>query len=244
MIDNQNECLYPPTANCTLWRYMDLTKLLSLLETETLFFPRADSFEDPYEGTWSRIGVELMRRQNLAAEFPPEISDHALQLMEQMRREMFISCWNIGEHESAAMWKLYLQSPEGIAIKTDYETFTTSLTASPLNIRTTKVKYVDYESTYITFGNVFSPFTHKRLSFAHENELRAMIWSVEDINKTQLGSNPESVKIKISTQQLIKAIHVSPTAPKWFGSLVQDLLKRYGINCPVEHSTLYERPTY
>ena len=39
------------------------------------------------------------------------------------------------------------------------------------------VKYVDYDKVPIALGNHFFPFVHKRLSFAHETELRAIIWS-------------------------------------------------------------------
>jgi len=244
MLDNQHECFTPPTANCTLWRYMDFTKLLSLLETEALFFPRADRFEDPYEGSWSKAGVTLMRQQCQDIGIPAEAVEKLIQHMHTMRQEMFISCWNIGEYESAAMWKLYLQSREGIAIRTNHDVLCAVLDASPLKVRTTEVKYIDYESTPIPFGNLFFPFAHKRQSFAHEKELRAIIWSLEDINKPQLGSNPEFVSVKCTPQELINAVHVSPTAPKWFGDLVQKLLIRYGLFCPVEHSMLYERPTY
>ena len=244
MLDNQHECFPPPTANCTLWRYMDFTKLLSILESEQLFFPRADRFEDPYEGTWSKAGVILRRHQSQAAGIPIEAVNQLLHHMDTMRQNMFISCWNIGEHESAAMWKLYLQSPEGVAIRTDHNSLCAALEASPLKARTTQVAYIDYETTPIPFGNLFFPFVHKRLSFAHENELRAIIWAEEDVNKPQLGSNPEFTTVKVVPQELIKAVHVSPTAPKWFGDLVNSLLARYGLRCPVEHSTLYERPTY
>ncbi|MGG0236594.1 hypothetical protein [Bacillus tropicus] len=33
-----------------LWRYMDFTKLVSLLSTSTLYFPSSDQFKDVYEG--------------------------------------------------------------------------------------------------------------------------------------------------------------------------------------------------
>lgn len=244
MLDNQHECSSPPTANCTLWRYMDFTKLLSLLESEELFFTRADRFEDPYEGTWSKAGVALMRQQRQATDIPIAATEQILRLLNKMRQNMFISCWNIGEHESAAMWKLYLQSPEGVAIRTDHNALCAALETSPLLVRTTKVNYIDYETTPIPFNNLFFPFVHKRLSFAHENELRAIIWAEESINQPQLGSNSEFATIKVVPQELVKAVYVSPTAPKWFGNLVQSLLARYGLRCPVVHSTLYERPIY
>ena len=32
-----------------------------------------------------------------------------------------VNCWHINEHESAAMWDLYLKSNEGIAIQSTYQ---------------------------------------------------------------------------------------------------------------------------
>ena len=40
----------PPPADTILWRYMDFTKFVSLLEKRSLFFARADKLGDPFEG--------------------------------------------------------------------------------------------------------------------------------------------------------------------------------------------------
>ena len=40
----------PPSSDAILWRYMDFTKYVSLLEKRALFFARADKLEDPFEG--------------------------------------------------------------------------------------------------------------------------------------------------------------------------------------------------
>jgi hypothetical protein len=38
-----------------------------------------------------------------------------------------------------------------------------------------KVKYLDYEHEMFPDGNTLMPFLHKRLSFEHEHELRAVV---------------------------------------------------------------------
>lgn len=244
MLDNKHESFFPPDANCTLWRYMDLTKFLSLLENRSLFFPRADQFDDPYEGAFSRAGVALLRDPMTNGGLPQEVVDRMLKHSEDVRRQMFISCWFASEHESAAMWKLYLQSPEGVAIQADHDNLATALDRSPLRVRTTMVKYVDYDRVAIPFGNLFFPFVHKRLSFAHETELRAIIWSFEDVNKAQIPEEATSVMIDVIPEELIKSVHVSPTAPNWFGQLVEQILRRYALPIPVVRSSLYDRPSY
>lgn len=40
--------------NAKIWRYMDFTKFVNILETKSLFFVRSDKFEDPYEGSYPK----------------------------------------------------------------------------------------------------------------------------------------------------------------------------------------------
>lgn len=244
MLDNNHESFFPPTSNCTLWRYMDLTKLLSLLENRKIFFPRSDKFDDPYEGAWSQAGIRLLRDPANNGGLPPQVVEQFIAATEKMRKEMYISCWFASDHESAAMWQLYLQSPEGIAIRTDHDSLTKAIDAAPLRGRTTIVRYINYETTPIPFGNLFFPFIHKRLSFAHENELRAIIWSQEDVNKSQVAAGSTSIVIDVDPATFIKEIYVSPKAPVWFGQLVEQLIARYSLAIPIVRSGLYERPTY
>lgn len=244
MLMRDHEVFFPPPENRTIWRYIDFTKLVSLLETQKLFFARADQFEDPYEGTWSGAGVRLLRDPAQNGGLPPQAVEQLIAFSGVQQREMFISCWCMNEHESAAMWKLYLQSNEGVAIRTDNNTLAEILEAAPLNAGISVVQYIDYENTPIPFRNGFFPFVHKRLSFAHENELRAVIWRVDHINEPKIPVDSTSVSVDVSPAQLIKAIHVSPTAPKWFGELVEQVARRYNLQVPVIRSSLYDRPTF
>lgn len=45
----------PVNPDIKLWRYIDFTKLVSLLSREQLFFSRADKFADPFEGSASTV---------------------------------------------------------------------------------------------------------------------------------------------------------------------------------------------
>lgn len=224
---------------------MDLTKLLSMLESRSLHFTRADKFDDPYEGMQSKAGAAYLRTESQkGGQITPEMAEAFLQGTIHQIRSLYVNCWYASEHESAAMWKLYLQSNEGIAIRSDFETLATVLDASNFSIRATQVKYIDYDTVPIPFDNGFNHITHKRLSFAHEQELRAVIWSWEGVNSTQIAKEADFVKVDIEPAELVKSVHVSPTAPKWFGELVEQIMKRYALNVPVERSNLYTRPTY
>jgi hypothetical protein len=60
MLDKSHDAVIQPQDNLTLWRYMSFPKLCGVLETSTLAFPRADQFEDPYEGSWSSAGIKQL----------------------------------------------------------------------------------------------------------------------------------------------------------------------------------------
>lgn len=49
-----HEFLHTPPKDAILWRYMDFVKFISLLETNTLFFARADKLGDPFEGSFPK----------------------------------------------------------------------------------------------------------------------------------------------------------------------------------------------
>lgn len=234
-----HECFTLPKTNCTLWRYMDLPKLLSLLEGQELILPRADKFEDPYEGTWSTAVINEVEEQvksgNLSQAYRA-----VFHYAKQMREEIFISCWHMNEHESAAMWKLYLTSNQGIAIKSDIDSLTEAVEGCPHTTGIGAVSYLDYDKQNISLQNGLYPFVHKRVSFAHENEVRVVVWIPRTTGQTP--NHQTLIKIPINPRKLIKAVHVEPTAPGWFAELVAQLLKRYELEVPVVRSTLYEHP--
>jgi hypothetical protein len=125
MLMHDHEAFFPPNENRTIWRYLDFTKYVSLLETKQLYFPRADQFEDPYEGAWSSEGVRWLRDPQRNGGLPLRAVEKLISDTDQQRKKMFISCWHANEQESAAMWKLYLQSNEGMAIRSDSNTVMT-----------------------------------------------------------------------------------------------------------------------
>ncbi len=49
-----------PSSSSQLWRFMDVTKLISLLNRNALFFTRINKLEDSFEGTVSKATHELL----------------------------------------------------------------------------------------------------------------------------------------------------------------------------------------
>jgi len=244
MLIRNHEVFGQVSSRQTIWRYMDFTKLVSLLEDRSLVFPRTDQFEDPYEGYLPEAAVREIRANKGALGFSDEHANLWIKFPETMRKQLYVSCWFASEHESAAMWKLYISSSEGIAIKTNTDSLAAVLNASTLTIGMSAVRYIDYEKTSIPFGNALFPVIHKRMSFAHENEIRAVIWSELTDNRPQIETQAMCVHVPVDPSVLIEAVHVSPAAPAWFGALVEKVVGRYQLHLPVVRSGLYSRPVY
>ncbi len=120
----------PTNENVQIWRYMDFTKFVSFIESKHLYFARTDKLEDPFEGSWPKLNVDA--RQYHYPHLSPEENKNYIKLMGQMSKNhpknIFINCWHMNEHESTAMWKLYLKSNEGIAIQSTYQKLRDSIT--------------------------------------------------------------------------------------------------------------------
>ena len=49
----------PSDEDIKIWRYIDFTKFVSLLDKQALFFARADRLSDPFEGSYSKANIKL-----------------------------------------------------------------------------------------------------------------------------------------------------------------------------------------
>lgn len=214
---------------------------MGLLENG-LYFRRADKFRDTFEGTLSR--ATILERRNEPHQSATGV-DHLIEDFLNARSRMFLNCWSHSDHESAALWDVYLQSNEGVALKSTYGRLAGVLAPSPLTIAISKINYVDYEQTPFFTANIFDPYLHKRLSFEHENEIRAIICTHNIGDNAQLiPAEDDSVTVPIAVDELVEAVYVSPAAPEWFGDIIEQVINRYGLSIPVIRSTLYDRPIY
>jgi hypothetical protein len=151
----------------------------------------------------------------------------------------------MNEHESAAMWKLYVKSDEGIAIQSTYSKLLHSFYDSDdYTLFVGTVKYVDYNKEVIPIDNMFYPYIHKRRSFEYERELRAIITPIEKKSKglTFQPLPKEGVHVPINIPSLVEMVYVSPTCEIWFEDLVRSVLKTYQVEKTVKRSSLADDP--
>jgi hypothetical protein len=255
-----------PSGEAKLWRYLSIAQLVSMLDKASLHFARADKLDDPFEGSWTKNHAPIVAvddrgvpispqppQEELRKGFPDKIPGWR-QANWKWRREMTaVNCWYVGDHESAAMWLTH--AVEGIVIETTFAHFLGSL-PSPVTmteesqaIQVGLVQYVDYETAIMPPNNSHWPFIHKRKSFEHEHELRAVIQAIGsnmvDVGTFQFvesGVPPEGVLVPVDIVELIRKVHVAPSSPAWFADAVRAIVQRFGHGFPVEHSHLDATP--
>jgi hypothetical protein len=182
--ETQHESFGLPTnKDIPIWRYMDLAKYLSMLDRRRLFFARATLLDDPFEGSSTKMMVSAREYVRANRETDPALAEYKDMpeavftqmgdIFRQSVQSYLISCWHMNEHESAAMWKLYSSSNEAVCIRSTYRRLRRCL---PQCVFVGEVSYIDYETEGFSPRNVFNAIMHKRLSFAHERELRAIFW--------------------------------------------------------------------
>jgi hypothetical protein len=248
MINEQPPLLMPP-ENAVLWRFMDFTKYVSLLDTRHLFFAHLSQMEDKFEGELTKLNAEF-QREYLRTEYPGD-SDRQDRIFNQtnyiQRDTTCVSCWHMNSDESAAMWKLYLKSDEGVAIRTTFGDMRRAFWNTPDYLAAGVVKYIDFTKDDPGHRNSFELVCRKRRNFAHENEVRLIWWFLNTI-KPPIDKLPTfegtGQPIKVDLAALVQQVYVSPTSTDWFGKLVESVSRRYGLACPVTPSTLFGRPTW
>jgi hypothetical protein len=161
-----------------------------------------------------------------------------------------VNCWHEGEHESAAMWKLYLTSSEGIAIESDFDRMKQSFANLQEDVFIGRVLYKDYDKEDIPTSNMLYPLMTKRKSFEHEKEVRAVIWralqgseQIRNENAKAPWNDPGEL-IPVNMDVLIRAVYVAPGSPEWFVDIVKDVTYKYGFDKSIENSIIDEDPIY
>ncbi len=227
MYINDKNIKLPDDPDTVVWKYLDLSKFVDLLLYQKLFMSRSDKFEDQYEGTFSEPTFEEIRKLSVDK---PEFLDY----YKIHRQQVVISSWHLNEYESFAMWQIFTQKSEGLAIQSTLGRLQQALAPEKdYEQHIGEVNYIDYKKEYIPFENAFFPFLFKRKSFQYEREIRI----ISDMTPYNMKID-NGVKIDIDISRLIEKIYIHPKSENWYKNLVIELVKRLGFNFDIEKSDL------
>jgi hypothetical protein len=255
----------PTNPDIKVWRYMDFTKYVSMLDSGRLFFARSDLLGDDFEGSSPLMNIALRpaayqgMRQEISKANPSNQNEWVEFLRfvsttnELHRHSIYVNSWHMNEFESAAMWDLYATNrAEAIAIQSTYAKLRDCLPSEidvgltdPASVFIGEVQYIDYETEWYDEGNLYHRFLHKRKSFEHERELRAVI-SDRFQGMYYSGNNPKTgYRVEVSLDDLIEQVYVAPIAPDWFRDLVLTVTDKYRLgHKTIKTSSLGQRPIY
>jgi hypothetical protein len=219
---------FPQPADIAIrvWRYLDLAKFVWLLENQKLYLSRLDFLNDPHEGSTPKL-LAALRDQEFRQLGADQLVVDLPKINEQSRRSLYVSCWHLGDGESEAMWRLYCPGSNGVAIQTSYRKLATSVDYDPF-LYIGRVTYIDYETQGFPLNNLFYPVMHKRLSFAHEQEVRVVKTLSEFWGPAR--PSPEGIEVPWSIEKTIEAIYVNPYAPEYYYDAVRSVVKRIAPN--------------
>jgi hypothetical protein len=243
----------PADQSISVWRYMDLSKFIWMIQRDALFFCRSDLTGDPFEGHYTKAIAdqeeEYVRtlQSNTAFMVVPHNLDVAREayrletreLPKQLKKKYYVSCWHMNEEESPAMWKLYTSQNESICIRSKYETFANLL---PPEVLLGCVRYIDYLREDFETKEMVSYIIHKRKSFEHEREIRAVVYRNEACPFESIEGKGLIVPIDIAA--LIEEIFVSPTSQSPLTEVVTGLAHKYGLGAPVLQSRVNDPPQW
>ena len=247
-----------PNNNDNLWKYMSFEKFVSLLDTESLFFTRADKFDDPFEGFT-----------------PPSVMQHyesttdistLENFKENLPKYILCSCWHHAEEESMAMWEKYHMHNSGIAIKTTFGNFENCLIEDD-DVYLGNIEYINpYEyqtpKNLVEMSMLYTWYFHKRNPFEYEQEFRAIlvqypttIMDYIDKHGNIINSDPKLKDdifretcdtgryFNVDLSLLIDEIITSPYYQNWITDTVRSIVKQYDFDFEVHASKILKKPS-
>lgn len=234
-----------PDEDTKIWRYIDFTKFVSLLERNALFFSTISIFRktDKHEGTYNQATIESHLKE----------TNHPIReivgtgLIDDFARMVIANCWHMNDIESVAMWTVYLRNQPGVVIQSTAKSLIEALDSKADVISSKiesgpfigKVHYVD-EGDLIPEPeglNGLDAVLWKRKSFQFEKELRVVA-----IARFEQLYRDNGIYVPVDLHQLIEKIVISPQAPAWFFELVFLIASKYELGDKVQSSRLDAQP--
>jgi hypothetical protein len=244
--------VFYPETDYSVVKYIDLTKFLSLLHKQSLFFCRLDKLEDQFEGTTAKANFDYRVKyhqylREIGAFKEPftdeDIYEQVKFLFETEKKFKAIHCvccWNKKEDESAALWKIYSDFSKGIMIRSSISRLKKSLEITQEEIRLSEIRYLNYEREIMPDGNIIFPIIHKQKAYAYEDEVRLIYETKQDGLEHDWTKEyvQEGIYIQTDLNELIEEIIIGPYSPIWYYELVKDITIKFGLNKPINRSVL------
>jgi hypothetical protein len=237
--------------DAVLLRYMSFAKFVAMLSSRSLHLCRLDELgdKDRFEGSLPRGQRERLVQQlitEMEANPPPALVEARDRLKAAgrdlewqaeaqvraytlaLRSSTYVSCWSQGP-ESEAMWRLYCEGHEGVAMVTTLGKLRASLADSEVLI--SPIRYIDYHRESLPGRDYIQQLVHKRIAFVHEREVRVLHRPEGGLRVWAPHETPEptqrNVLIPWNAEDALDCVIVSPLAPDWYPDTVAAVLQAF-----------------
>lgn len=198
-----------------LWRYIDFSKLESLIRKSKLYFARVDQFQDKLEGVPLKFHENVLKERYETTKQLNKGIGLFNERIELTRKSSFVTCFHINDEINFDMWNQYggQNVDESIAI----ETTVYRLQHAHEAIISEVISYYnegDYNQEMYWFPTLF-----KQKKYSNEREFRVGIYARNSFSH-------KGIEIPVNLEQVICKIHLHPDAKQPFKNKVVDLLKK------------------
>ena len=234
---HEHDCCATPPDETVVWRYIDIPKLIDLLEQRSLWLSPLDRLDDPREGRATTTEFEQIRLQKYGKEL--------IGMNEGMRSEGCVNCWFEGPIESMAMWQIYGRGSYAVAIKSTIGSLKKAVSEAVAPVYISRMEYVDWNDHARWPGNAIAMALRKSNCYNHEQEVR--LYALRSMLESDLGGHavqgtpiemPIGVRVPIEPGPLIHAVIVGPEGSCWTMELIVRLMARFGLQERVHWSNL------
>jgi hypothetical protein len=233
-----------PNDNDYLWRYMNLKKFLSFIIDKKLHLKRLDQFEDKNDGIFANL-LQLKFNLSQIKETGKKINVESEEAkLRELQKNLFASCWFVGNRESMAMWKIF-SNPDSVALRIKYKHLKkifreNDFKCNGYNVKSItlgKVQYFDYQNgkgrSTLSETDSFIAFS-KDESFSNEREFR--IVARTENGKEELNQGIDFILKKFSELPFEIVFH--PKAEDWGVKNLKDIMEKFNIKFRMFHSEL------
>jgi hypothetical protein len=224
-VEQFTDGLEPEDPDAVIWRFTDLWKFQDLISSGELYFSRADLLGDDDEGIPPECIVPDLNLNPLDVRDARTI-DHHIGVLAQWRRASFVNCWYLSDEPTPGMWQAY--GKEGVAIASRYSLLKVALESGK---ERGFLGLVHYGASHLKrrSWNLLRFISTKREKFAHEKEVRALLWFPNDCggdtqhfdennipHRRPLADPPVALpkfkRLPVDLRSMITGIEVSPWA--------------------------------
>ena len=218
-----------------LWRYIDLAKFVSLLDSGALWLARSDTFRDQSEGRFpSEMRTAIQKAYEKLGEKTDSPINGVEDFQEYLCRNAYVSCWHKNVDENMIMWELYGRDSNAVSIQTTVGKIKSNISNIKSEGLEFDLKSVQYSKPEDVKGKISysAPFFIKRPHFNFENECRIFLSTYSAFSPNK--DTPLGVSVKLNVFEAIEKILVHPDSQDWFLKVVESISAKYGLSAPVE----------